>query len=95
MLCNDNTNNILGLESQLVPGYPATTEGQKNFLLAIKSILKQNPKGAGFCYWGTEWVAFRGAMAIDGSSAENQALFSFGTSTPPYKELPAMEAFVP
>ncbi len=95
LLWNDNTNNILGLESQLVPGYPATTEGQKNFLLAIKSILKQNPKGAGFCYWGTEWVAFRGAMAIDGSSAENQALFSFGTSTPPYKELPAMEAFVP
>lgn len=95
LLWNDNTNNILGLQDQLIPAYPATPTGQKNFLLAIKSILKQNPKGAGFCYWGTEWVAFKGPMAIDGSSAENQALFSFGTSTPPHKEVPAMEAFVP
>lgn len=85
---NDNTNNIVGLSSQLVTGYPATPEGQKNFLLAIKSMLKQNVKGAGFCYWGAEWVAFRGPAALDGSAAENQALFSFAN-----KELPATAAF--
>ncbi len=85
---NDYTNNIVGLSSQLIPNYPATPEGQKNFLLAIKSMLKQNSKGAGFCYWGAEWVAFRGPTATNGSSAENQALFSFGN-----KELPATAAF--
>lgn len=87
---NDFTNNIVGLPSQLVSGYPATPEGQKNFLLAIKSMLKQNAKGAGFCYWGTEWVAFRGPTATDGSAAENQALFSFTN-----KELPATDVFAP
>ena len=87
---NDFTNNIVGLPSQLVSGYPATPEGQKNFLLAIKAMLKQNAKGAGFCYWGAEWVAFRGPTATDGSAAENQALFSFTN-----KELPVTDAFTP
>ncbi|MBL7852109.1 MAG: glycosyl hydrolase 53 family protein [Cyclobacteriaceae bacterium] len=86
----DYTNNLLGLSSQLIPAYPATPEGQKNFLVAIKSMLKQNAKGAGFCYWGAEWVAFRGPTATNGSAAENMALFSFTN-----KELPAMEAFSP
>lgn len=87
---NDNTNNIVGLSSQLVTGYPATPTGQKDFLLAIKSMLKQNEKGAGFCYWGGEWVAFRGPTATDGSAAENQAMFSFTN-----KELPVTTAFTP
>ncbi|GEM_PF-86923 len=86
---NDNTNNIVGQSDQLVPGYPATPEGQKDYLLAIKTMLKQNSKGAGFCYWGAEWVAFRGVSATDGSAAENQALFSFNI----FKELPATAAF--
>ena len=87
---NDFTNNILGSTSQLIPAYPATPAGQKYFLLAIKALLKQNSLGAGFCYWGGEWVAFRGPTATDGSAAENMALFSFGN-----KELPVMEAFTP
>ncbi|MBL7846034.1 MAG: glycosyl hydrolase 53 family protein [Cyclobacteriaceae bacterium] len=85
---NDFTNNILGNSSQLIPAYPATPEGQKNFLLAIKALLKQNSKGAGFCYWGAEWVAFRGPTATNGSTAENMALFSFIN-----KELPATAVF--
>lgn len=84
----DYTNNIVGLSSQLIPGYPATPEGQKSYLLAIKTMLKQNSKGAGFCYWGAEWVAFRGPTATNGSAAENQALFSFTNI-----ELPACTAF--
>lgn len=93
---NDNTNNIVGLPTQLVPGYPATTEGQKNFILAIKSMLKQNSKGAGFCYWGGDWVAFRGATALNGSAAENQALFGFDLiGSKEHKEVSATEAFTP
>ncbi len=85
---NDFTNNLLGNSSQLIPAYPATPEGQKNFLTALKSILSQNPKGAGFCYWGAEWVAFRGPTATNGSAGENMALFSFEN-----RELPVMAAF--
>ena len=39
---NDWTNNIVGLDSQLVSGYPATAEGQKNFVLAIKDLVKSS-----------------------------------------------------
>jgi arabinogalactan endo-1,4-beta-galactosidase len=90
LLWNDNTNNILGNSSQLIPAYPATPAGQKDFLLAIKAMLKTNSKGAGFCYWGGEWVAFRGPAATNGSAAENMALFSFGN-----KVLPAVDVFAP
>lgn len=86
----DFTNNLLGLPTQLIPAYPATAQGQKDFLTAIKTMLKQNAKGAGFCYWGAEWVAFRGPTATNGSAAENLALFGFN-----FKEMPATEVFAP
>lgn len=86
---DDNTNNILGLESQLIlPDYPASPEGQKNFLKEIKSILNTSEKGIGLCYWGAEWIAFRGPQASDGSPWENQALYNYSN-----KALPAMEVF--
>ena len=85
---NDYTNNVVGLSSQIIPQFPATPIGQKDFLLALRKKIEQNSKGAGFCYWGTEWISFRGPTAADGSSWENQALFDFRN-----KELPAMELF--
>lgn len=85
---NDFTNNIVGLDNQLIPAYPATNEGQKNYLLAIKSLLKQTSNGIGFCYWGSEWVAFRGPTSTNGSSWENQSLWDFN-----YDSLPIMESF--
>lgn len=85
---NDYTNNIIGLDNQLIPAYPATNDGQKNYLLAIKSLLKQTSNGIGFCYWGSEWVAFRGPTATNGSSWENQALWDFNNNA-----LPVMDAF--
>jgi arabinogalactan endo-1,4-beta-galactosidase len=85
---NDYTNNILGLADQLVPTYPATNQGQKEFLLAIKNLVKQNSRGLGFCYWGAEWLAFRGPTATNGSSWENQALWDFNNNA-----LPVMDAF--
>lgn len=93
LLWDDQTHNVVGQSDQLVTGYPATPDGQKNFLLAIKSMLKQNSKGAGFCYWGGEWVAFKGSAAFDGSNGENQALFGFDLGGKTHKELPVTEAF--
>lgn len=85
---NDWTNNIIGSDNQLIPTYSATAEGQKNFMLAIKSLLKETEYGQGFAYWGSEWVAFRGNESTNGSSWENQALYDFNN-----KALPVMDVF--
>lgn len=85
---NDWTNNIVGLDSQLVTGYPATPEGQKNFVLAIKDIVKSSTHGVGFAYWGGEWISFKGSEAKNGSTFENQAFYDFSN-----KSLPVLQAF--
>lgn len=87
LLWNDDETNIVGESGQLVVGYPATPIGQKNFLLKIRQMVTDSPNGAGFCYWGAEWVAFAGNV-MEGSSWENQALFDFNN-----KATPAWEAF--
>ncbi len=84
---NDFTHNFIGLDSQLVNGYAATKVGQKNFCAEIRKIVERT-EALGFCYWGGEWVAFKGPTAKDGSSYENQALFDFQN-----KALPAFSAF--
>ncbi len=85
---NDWTNNVVGLEDQLIATYPATPEGQKNYLLALKNLIRQTEHGLGFAYWGGEWIAFRGAEATNGSSWENQALWDFDNNV-----LPAIAVF--
>lgn len=85
---NDYTNNLVGQSDQLIPAYPATPEGQRNFLLALMSIVESSPRGMGVAWWAPEWVAFKGPTATDGSSAENLTLFDFDN-----KALPALEAF--
>ena len=85
---NDYTNNIIGLSNQIIPDYPASNDGQKQYLLAIKNLVKQSSNGIGFCYWGAEWVAFRGPTSTNGSSWENQALWDFTNNA-----LPVMDAF--
>jgi len=85
---NDFTNNIVGLDEQLIPAYPATADGQKNFLIALKTMLQQTTVGFGFSYWGGEWIAFHGPEATNGSSWENQALWDFDNNA-----LPVMSAF--
>lgn len=85
---NDYTNNIIGLSSQIIPAYPATNDGQKQYLSALKNTVKQSTNGIGFCYWGSEWVAFRGPTATNGSSWENQALWDFTNNS-----LPVMDVF--
>lgn len=77
LLWNDWTHNLLGESHQLADGYPATPQGQKEFIQRIKSILSVSQSGLGYCYWGGDWVSFMGPEAINGSPAENQALLTF------------------
>ncbi|CAN5830959.1 hypothetical protein BH10BAC2_BH10BAC2_21730 [soil metagenome] len=81
----DNTNNIVGLTNQLVTGYDATPAGQLAFLTKLRNILAAVPnnRGAGFCYWEPDWVAFPGGTVIEGSSWENLALFDFENTALP------------
>jgi arabinogalactan endo-1,4-beta-galactosidase len=85
---NDFTNNIIGDNSQIISTYPATREGQKNFLLQVKNIINAIPRGVGFCYWGAEWISMYGPTATNGSSWENQALWGFDN-----KALPVIGVF--
>ncbi len=88
---NDWTHNIVGLESQLIlPEFPATAIGQKEFVKSVMNLTKEIPnnKGIGFCYWGAESIAWKGPQATDASSWENQALFDFKN-----KALPVLEEF--
>ncbi len=72
---NDNVPNIVGDSSQLLPEYPATVDGQRNFLNGlIQTVLNiPNNKGMGFFYWEPDWIS---APQL-GSSWENLALFDF------------------
>jgi arabinogalactan endo-1,4-beta-galactosidase len=84
----DMTHNSIGLEEQLSPGYPASPQGQFEFMADMKEALTDVDDCIGFCYWGAEYVAFKGPEALDGSSWENMALFDFDN-----KALPVLEVF--
>ena len=86
---NDWTNNIVGLDEQLIlPNYPATPSGQQNFIRDLKNIILELDNGIGFCYWGAELIAWYGENSDSGSVWENQALFDFDN-----KELPVLQEF--
>jgi arabinogalactan endo-1,4-beta-galactosidase len=51
----DSANNILD-NSALVNGYPATQQGQLNYLNQLKTIIK-NAGGEGLIYWEPAWVS--------------------------------------
>ena len=86
---NDLTNNIVGQSDQLIlPEYPPSPAGQRDFINEIKKIVKENPAGIGICYWGGELIAWKGKQATNGSPWENQALFDFNN-----KALPVLATF--
>ncbi len=74
---NDWPHNLLGDESQLALGYPATPQGQVSFIEKIKSTVRCSNHGLGYCYWAGDWVAFNGSESTEGSPVENQAYFNF------------------
>ena len=67
----DDTHNIVGLPEQLLPGYTATPEGQRDYIRDVMQIVADTPGGLGVCYWEPAYVS---APAM-GSSWENLTLF--------------------
>lgn len=81
---NDFTNNIVGDSSQLIlPTYPASRDGQYQFMNNLKNLLYMNRYAKGISYWGGEWIAFDGPQSNTGSPWENCALFDFNNKAVP------------
>ena len=72
----DDAHNVMGLESQLHAGYPATPEGQRRFLADLREVVAGIPDGLGAAVivWEPAWTAVKGSA---GSPVENLALFDF------------------
>ncbi len=72
---DDATHNMVGLPEHLLPGYPATVDGQRAFLEALMDTVANAPdrKGRGVFYWEPEWISSPSA----GSAWENVTLFDF------------------
>ncbi|MBN1230924.1 MAG: glycosyl hydrolase 53 family protein [Anaerolineales bacterium] len=85
----DQTENVIGTESELMEGYNATVEGQLSFLEKVFQTILETPYnlGKGVIYWGGEWIAVN-PEDEDGSTWENQALFDFSG-----KALPSLESY--
>ena len=67
---NDTQGNILG-QSAILDGYPATEQGQLNFLTALTAEVKK-AGGTGVVYWEPAWVS-----TTCKSAWENATLFGF------------------
>lgn len=74
---NDYTNNVMGSNADLLPGYPASPEGQYSFMRQLVQRSRELPFASGVCYWESNWVAYLGKTATNGSPWENQAWFDF------------------
>ncbi|MDT0344840.1 glycosyl hydrolase 53 family protein [Streptomyces litchfieldiae] len=79
---SDGHANIIGSQSQLVSGFPASSQGQANWIRAVSDVLAgaSNSRGRGLFYWEPAWIATRGngwdpADPSSGNAWENQALF--------------------
>ena len=70
----DNANNILGNDA-LVNGYPASQQGQLNYLNQLKTVVK-NAGGEGIVYWEPAWVSTDCfTLWAQGSHWDNATLF--------------------
>jgi len=85
----DSLNNILG-EDSLIPGYPATPDGQKRYLVDLTQTIVDNG-GIGTVYWEPAWISTQCKTRWgEGSSWENATLFSFRRHNEP---TPAIDFF--
>ncbi|SFP19650.1 arabinogalactan endo-1,4-beta-galactosidase [Actinomadura madurae] len=75
----DDLGNFLWQESQLVPGYPASPDGQRAFLSDLLSAVAAVPggRGAGVFYWQPEWIPGVGWAPGEGTPNDNLTLFDF------------------
>ena len=82
----DNAPNLLGPDT-LIPGYPATPAGQRQYLIDLTQIIA-NSGGIGVVYWEPAWVSTRCSTRWGvGSNWENAAWFSLDT----HEALPAFD----
>jgi arabinogalactan endo-1,4-beta-galactosidase len=93
----DPWENVIALESQLVPGYPATPEGQAANFRAVQDVVASAPggRGIGVVAWEPAWTAVEGngwdpADPASGNAWENQAMFDFEGHA-----LPALAEYAP
>lgn len=100
----DRLGNNFGADSAASGGFPATPQGQQQYLQALRKVLASLPdgKGLGYVYWAPDWLRYGGTWATFagmqylhsggnvGNAWENQALFDFnGEALPAIKELGA------
>lgn len=88
---SDDTTNLVGRPDQLLSDYPATPEGQTLFVMTLRHMIAQVPRGLGLglIYWSPDWVSTPGA----GSAWENMTLFDFrGEALPALRALGAPAA---
>ncbi len=70
----DAANNILGNDA-LISGYPATQQGQLDYLNQLQSII-ENAGGEGLIYWEPAWVSTScSTLWAQGSHWDNATLF--------------------
>jgi len=70
----DNANNILGTDA-LINGYPASQQGQLDYLNQLKLVIK-NAGGQGLVYWEPAWVSTDcSTLWAQGSHWDNATLF--------------------
>ena len=79
LLGNDSANNLAGRRA-LATGYPASTDGQRRYLIDLMQAVL-NGGGLGLVYWEPAWIttACRTRWGV-GSHAENRALFDYERS---------------
>ncbi|MEG8947321.1 glycosyl hydrolase 53 family protein [Rosettibacter firmus] len=89
----DNHGNIVGQNTKLLQGFPASLKGQKDFLIILKKIIKEtkNNKGKGFFYWEPAYIS----VPPIGSSWENLTLFGFTNSNLEAEALSSIDVFLP
>jgi arabinogalactan endo-1,4-beta-galactosidase len=75
----DSLGDFLWLDSQLVPGYPASPGGQIGFVSDLVSALAAVPggHGAGVFYWQPEWLPGVGWTPGAGTPNDNLTMFDF------------------
>ncbi len=75
----DNQNNIVGNQSQLHAGYPASVDGQALFIRDLMKIVRQTKegRGTGLFYWAPEYIS----TPAFPSNWENNTLFDFYGNT--------------
>lgn len=82
----DTSPNLLGADT-LVPGYPATPKGQRDYLVDLTQTIVDSG-GIGTVYWEPNWVSTRcGTRWGKGSNWENAAWFDYKR----HEALPAFE----